>query len=81
MKNKKFYGLSNDYMFHVVMQECEDAMHCLVAALLGIKVSDIKECRILNPIIMGDTMEEKDCVLNLNLLLNNEAKINIELQM
>lgn len=68
-------------MFRAIMQECNDVLRKLVATLLEIDESTIKLCQVLNPIVLGDTIDDKDCVLDLNLLLNDDTRINIELQM
>ena len=81
MEEKKFYGMRNDYMFKAVMQEAEDVLRNLVAALLGIEEEMIDSCEIQNPIELGKSVDAKDCVLDIKLILNNKATINIELQM
>lgn len=51
-----------------------------MSALLGIPKNQIKELRILNPIILGETIDNKTCILDLHLRLNNNELINIEMQ-
>ncbi len=63
----KFYGMSNDYMFRAVLQESEDTLKHLVGTLMHMKVSDIKECRIINPIILGKKIGAKDTVMDVRL--------------
>lgn len=77
----KFYGMSNDYAFKATLQECEDVLVNLVAALLNIQEEDIRYCKIKNPIVLGETIDSKDCVLDIKLILNDDTNINIELQM
>ena len=77
---KKFYGMTNDYMFKAVMQECEDVLRNLVGALLTLDEADIMECKVTNPIVLGETISDKDCVLDIKLVLNGNKNINIELQ-
>ena len=77
----KFYGMSNDYMFRAVLQESEDTLKHLVGTLMHMKVSDIKECRIINPIILGKKIGAKDTVMDVRLELNDDSILNIELQM
>lgn len=77
---EKFYGLSNDYMFKAIMQECKDVLQNLVGALLRIDESEIVSCRITNPIVLGSSIEDKDCILDIKLILNGNRNINIELQ-
>lgn len=78
---ENFYGMSNDYAFKATLQECEDVLRNLVAALLNINEDDIVSCTIENPIVLGETVGSKDCVLDIRLSLNGDKNINIELQM
>ncbi len=72
----KFYGMSNDYMFRAVLQESEDTLKHLVGTLMYMKVSDIKECRIINPIILGKKIGAKDTVMDVRLELNDDSILN-----
>ena len=60
---KKFYGMTNDYMFKAVMQECEDVLRNLVGALLNLDEADILECEVTNHRVYTDKFVMK--VLNL----------------
>ena len=66
----KFYGMRNDYMFRAVLQESEVVLRNLLSVLLGMEESEIASCRIENPIELGKTIEDKDCVLDYNGLIN-----------
>ncbi|MBR6452408.1 MAG: Rpn family recombination-promoting nuclease/putative transposase [Lachnospiraceae bacterium] len=79
--NKKFYGMSNDYMFRAVLQESEETLKHLVAALMKMDIADIISCRVLNPIILGEQIDEKETIMDVRLELNDHTWINIELQM
>ena len=81
MGKEKFYGLTNDYMFHAVLQESEAALRYILSVLLDIPEADISECVIENPIIYGQAIDLKETILDVKLTLNNSARINIELQM
>ena len=74
------YTLTNDYMFRAVFQKNQNALRGLLSALLDIAKKDIKEVTILNPIILGETIDNKTCILDLHLRLNNNELINIEMQ-
>ncbi len=80
-KAKKFYGMSNDYMFRAVLQESEETLKHLVGALMHMDVADIRTCRILNPIILGNRLGSKETIMDVRLELNDNSLINIELQM
>ena len=74
------YTLTNDYMFRAVFQKNQNALKGLLSALLNIPKAEIKEITILNPIILGETIDEKTCILDIHLRLNNDKLINIEMQ-
>ena len=74
------YTLTNDYMFRAVFQKNQNALKGLLSALLCIPKASIKEVTILNPIILGETIDDKTCILDLHLRLNNNELINIEMQ-
>ena len=57
------YGLTNDYMFRAVFQNSEEALRHLLSALLDIPYEDILSCEIRNPIVLGETIDDKTCVL------------------
>ena len=67
-------------MFRAVFQKNQNALKGLLSALLDIPKTSIKEVTILNPIILGETIDNKTCILDLHLRLNNNELINIEMQ-
>ena len=75
------YGLINDYMFRAVFQTSEEALKGLLSALLYIPEDEILSCVICNPIILGDAIDEKTCILDIRVLLNGNKQINLEMQM
>ena len=75
------YGLTNDYMFRSVFQASEEALKGLLSALLYIPEEEILSCKICNTIILGDAIDEKTCILDIRVLLNNSKQINLEMQM
>ncbi|MBQ0028176.1 MAG: Rpn family recombination-promoting nuclease/putative transposase [Lachnospiraceae bacterium] len=77
---KKFYGMKNDYMFKAVLQENQDVLVNLVATLMRIPEKEIVSCKITNTIELGKSIDAKECVLDIRLVLNGNVTINIELQ-
>lgn len=80
MNEKTFYGLKNDYMFHAVMQDSRKALEDLISALTDIPKDKIEECCVENPIIYGEDIRAKDIMLDVRILLNNQVRIDVELQ-
>lgn len=74
------YGLTNDYMFRAVFQKNQKALKGLLSAVLGMPQEEIVSCEITNPIILGEAIDDKTCVLDIRLVLNYDKKINLEMQ-
>lgn len=74
------YGLTNDYMFRAVFQESGESLTYLLSALLNIPAEEILSCEVMNPIVLGETMDDKTCVLDIKVNLNNKKLINLEMQ-
>lgn len=77
---KLTYTLTNDYLFRAAIQKNPEASKGLAAALLDIPLESIQELIVANPIILGEKVEDKDCILDIRLLLNNHTQINLEMQ-
>lgn len=67
-------------MFRIVFETNPDALKSLLCSLLHYKESDIAEIEIKNPIRLGKRVEDKKYVYDIYLLLNNQEKIHLELQ-
>ena len=80
MRGKLPYKLTNDYLFHAVFQTNKRVLKELLAAILHLDSSHIRELEVLNPILLGETINEKTCILDLFLLMNDNTRINIEMQ-
>ena len=74
------YTLLNDMMFRIVFESSEDALKKLLCALLHMNYSDITDVKINNPILLGDRVIDKSCILDLSIILNKTKKIHLELQ-
>ena len=79
-KGKIDYGLTNDYMFRAILQKSRKTLIGLASALLHLNPEDIKEIEITNPIILGESINAKTFILDINILLNNSRMLNLEMQ-
>ncbi len=79
-KGKIDYGLTNDYMFRAILQKSRKTLIGLASALLHINPEDIKDIEITNPIILGESINAKTFILDINILLNNSRILNLEMQ-
>ncbi len=75
------YTLTNDYMFRSVMQSNENVLKGLLCSLLHLDPKDVVSIQILNPIELGDAIGEKESYLDIKLLMNDRAVINLEMQL
>ena len=74
------YNMTNDYMFRAVLQKNNKVLKGLICALLHLNEMDVISVTIMNPIILGDALEDKEFRLDINVLLNNNTYINLEMQ-
>jgi predicted transposase/invertase (TIGR01784 family) len=78
---KIVYGMTNDYMFKIVLESNTEILKSLICALLHLLATDIISIEIKNPIIPGKSVGDKGFVLDINVLLNNNTIINLEMQL
>ena len=62
LTGKLEFTATNDYMFRAVLQSNEKALKGLLAALLDITMEEIISVTILNPIKLGDAIDEKTII-------------------
>lgn len=74
------FGLTNDYMFHAVFQKNLLALKGLISSVLHMDPDKIKNAVITNPIKIGDQIDEKTFILDIEVLLNNNQLLNLEMQ-
>ncbi len=74
------YQMTNDYMFHAVLQKNPKVLKSLICSLLDLHPDDIRSIQILNPINLGASIDNKTFILDINILFNNNTLINLEMQ-
>lgn len=80
LTGKLEYRLTNDFMFKAVLQENKTALKGLLSALLDTDVEKIRTVRIMNPIEIGRTIEDKLMLLDLKVEMNDNRIVDIEMQ-
>ncbi len=75
------YPLMNDYMFRSVMQSNKNVLKELLCFLLHLDPANVREVQILNPIELGKKISDKEFILDIKILMNNNTVINLEMQM
>lgn len=74
------YQLTNDFFFKVFLERNETALRGLLCALLSMKPEEIVSVTVTNPIKPGSTIDDKDMILDVKVLLNSLEIINLEMQ-
>ncbi len=74
------FRMTNDYLFRALMQDDNDILKALIAALLGWKKTNITSAVIENPIMLGEALDKKTFVLDVKVQVNNNLAIDLELQ-
>lgn len=74
------FNMTNDYMFRVVNQKNPTVTKGIICSVLHLVPETIKSIEITNPIELGDDIDDKTFMLDINILLNNSAIINLEMQ-
>ena len=74
------YNMTNDYLFHHVLQTDKYALKGLIAALLHKDPAYIDSIDIRNPILLGDHMTEKSFILDILICFNDDSIMNLEMQ-
>ena len=74
------YKLTNDFFFKAFLERNETALRGLLCALLSMKPEEIVSVTITNPIQPGDSVDDKNMILDVRVLLNNQEIINLEMQ-
>ena len=74
------YTLTNDFFFKAFLERNESALRGLLCALLSMKPEEIVSVTITNPIQPGDSVDDKNMILDVRVLLNNQEIINLEMQ-
>ena len=74
------FKMTNDYLFKALLQKNEKTLRALIESILHMKRKTIKSVHIENPIIIGDAVDEKDVVLDVNVTLNSGERLDLEMQ-
>ncbi|MDE5933867.1 MAG: Rpn family recombination-promoting nuclease/putative transposase, partial [Lachnospiraceae bacterium] len=70
----------NDYMFRAVLQENNIVLRGLICSLLHLSEEEVISVEITNPIILGESIYNKEFRLDINVCLNDHTLINLEMQ-
>ena len=74
------FNMTNDYMFRAVLQKNNKVLRGLICSLLHLSEKEVISAEITNPIILGDSIDNKEFQLDIHIRLNNQMMINLEMQ-
>ena len=74
------YSMTNDLLSKLLLERNELVLKSLLGSLLFIPAHSITDIKILNPYIPGQTLIDKSTILDLRVTINNELRINLEIQ-
>ena len=74
------YKLTNDYLFRAVFQSRPKALEGLCRAVLCLSDADSITVTLQNPIELGKTIDSKEFILDLAVLINDSRFLNLEMQ-
>ena len=72
--------MANDYLFRALLQQNNKILTDLIASLLHLSPSEITSVEITNPIVLGESTNDKTFFLNIRVDLNLNTPINLEMQ-
>lgn len=75
-----FVPMTNDYLFKMLLQRNNLVLKELVQDMLHMKPGSINTISILNPIHLGDTINQKSIILDIEAILNDDTMVNLEMQ-
>ena len=74
------FNMTNDYMFKAVLQKNEQVLKGLICSCLHMSPDEIRSIKITNPIKLGESIDEKELILDIAVLMNDNTLINLEMQ-
>ena len=74
------YSMTNDYMFRMVLQSNNTVLKGLISSMMHVVLNDIENVEIVNPIELGKHIDDKDFILDVKVMLNDNTIINLEMQ-
>lgn len=72
--------MTNDYLFRALLQQNNNVLKGLISSLLHLHDTEISSVAITNPIELGRSTDEKTFILDISMVLNDSALINLEMQ-
>ena len=72
--------MNNDYLFRALMQSNDRVLKAFICSLLHLNPDEVNAVTVLNPIELGETIDNKAYILDIKVNLDGHTIINLELQ-
>lgn len=72
--------MTNDYLFRALLQRNNYVLKGLICSLLQLSPQAIHSVVINNPILLGESIDDKTFFLDISVTLNDDTLINLEMQ-
>ena len=74
------FKMCNDYLFRMLLQEDPDTLKAIIASFMHVSIDEIEQVTVINPIVPGESVDDKEIRLDINVIMNMKKPINIEMQ-
>lgn len=74
------YNMTNNYMFRYILQKNKKVLKGLICSLLHLRPEEIMKVEITNPINLSGDITGKEFILDINVMFNDNTRINLEMQ-
>ncbi len=74
------FHMWNDYLFRALLQVNSEVLKAFVCSLLYLEPQEVTSIAILNPIVLGDAIDDKTYILDIFVEVNGRTRLNLELQ-
>ena len=74
------FRVCNDYLFRMFLQVDNQSLKAIIASFMHVPVEEIEQVTVINPIVPGQSIDDKEIWLDINVIMNMKKPINIEMQ-
>ncbi len=72
--------MTSDLLFKHLLQDSEAVLRALICSLLHLEPAQINKTEVTNPILLGQEIDEKTVILDVNVRMNDNTNIDLEMQ-
>ena len=72
--------MTNDLLFKYLLQKNSNVLKSIICSLLYMDESEVVDTVVTNPILLGEAITDKNVVLDVNVLMNDNTHIDLEMQ-